>query len=242
MRVITVNGHKHAGKTTICESIISTLRKRGYTVGSAKEMYREFLIDHDEKNSTYRQRMCGSQMITGRMPNETDFMHLKRLSLEEILAVYDQDFVILESVRDCLAPRIIAAHSLEEIDEHHHDAIAISGIVSNTDVKEYNGLPIINPFEEADKLANVVEKHAIEPLPSVIEGECGKCGYSCREMLGRIISGKSKRSDCPYSRQEFNLLKDGNVVILSEEDKEDIKKIIKKISGNDPKKIDIRLS
>ncbi len=242
MRVITVNGHKHSGKTTICQSIISTLRERGYSVGSAKEMYREFLIDHDEKNSTYRQRLAGSQLITGRILNETDIMYLRRLTLEEILAVYDQDFVILESVRDCLAPRIIAAHNIEEISEHHHDAVAISGIVSNTDLKEYNGLPIINPFEEADKLADIVEKYAIEPLPSTINGECGRCGYSCKEMLSRIIKGEAKRSDCPYSRQEINILNNGNSIILSDEDKKVIRDLMAKLSNGNPAKIDIRIT
>ena len=103
-------------------------------------------------------------------------------------------------------------------------------------------MPIINPFTDADKLADIAEKFAIEPLPSVIEGECKRCGYTCKEMLGRIIKGESKRSDCPYSRKEINLLKDGNAVVLSDDEKKAIRDIMAQVSNGNPSKIDIRLS
>ena len=56
MKVIAINGITKTGKTTACEVIIDGLRKRGYSVGSVKEIHFEkFKIDPDNSNNTNRQ-------------------------------------------------------------------------------------------------------------------------------------------------------------------------------------------
>ena len=244
MKVITVNGYKHSGKTSVCEAIIRTLTERGYSVGSAKQFYSDgFLIDDDLKNSSYRHRAAGSRLVTARMPKETDIMSLKPFSLEEILAFYDHDFVVLESVRDCYAPRIVTAKTLEDIEPHKKHCFAISGIISNTDIKEYQGIPIINPFDEPDRLTDLVIQTAFEPLPTVENGSCSECGFSCEVMTDRIIDGLSCRSDCPFDRTGINMIFKDNPVMLTQEKKDMINKFLAELIDEDLGKtsIDIRM-
>jgi len=39
MKAVAVNGLSRSGKTTVCEALISGLRRRGYKVGSVKEIH-----------------------------------------------------------------------------------------------------------------------------------------------------------------------------------------------------------
>ncbi|MEG0019166.1 MAG: molybdopterin-guanine dinucleotide biosynthesis protein MobB, partial [Oscillospiraceae bacterium] len=66
MRIFTVRGITKSGKTTTIEKVISELKKRGYSVGSVKEIhYKQFKIDPEGTN-TDRHKKAGSELVTAR--------------------------------------------------------------------------------------------------------------------------------------------------------------------------------
>ena len=146
MKAIAVNGITMSGKTTVCETIIKGLRKRGYSVGSVKEIhYEDFKIDPDPNSNTNRHRAAGSQLVAARGMYETDIMYPSKLSIDEVLKRYDHDFVILEGVADCNVPRIITAHEEQEIEERKDERVVlVSGVIANSGVAQVHGLPAIN--------------------------------------------------------------------------------------------------
>jgi molybdopterin-guanine dinucleotide biosynthesis protein B len=212
MRVFSVFGITQSGKTTTIENIIRELRKRRYSVGSVKEIHFEkFAIDREGTN-TYRHRMAGSELVTARGYKETDILFQRMLSMDEILKFYHHDFVVLEGVTDCNVPKIVTAHNTAEVDERLDDTVfAISGRIAN-DLKEYRGIPVINPMEDTERLVDLVEQKVYERLPDFPPECCRACGYSCRELGIRILKGQSKREDCILSKSKVKLFIDGREI------------------------------
>lgn len=211
MKAIAVNGITKSGKTTVCETIIKGLRRRGYTVGSVKEIHFEgFAIDPDPTTNTRRHRAAGSQLVTARGICETDFLYQSKLSIEEILKHYDHDYVVLEGVTDCNVPRIITAHTIDEVQKQVDGRVAaVSGVLANTCDEVVLGLPVFHALHNPEALVDFAEKHAFEPLPSFDPECCSKCGYSCRELAKKIVWQRAKREDCVLLSQETELLIDG---------------------------------
>ena len=210
MKVIAVNGISKSGKTTVCEALIKGLRKRGYSVGSVKEIHFEsFAIDPDPNTNTSRHRAAGAQLVTARALWETDVLYQKKLPVEEILHHYQHDYVILEGVAECNAPIILTAHTLMEVEQQLDErVIAISGVVANSSRKSALDLPLFNALSDPDSLVDFAEKRAFEPLPSFEPQCCSACGYSCRELAGLVAQKKAKREDCVLSSAWVELFVD----------------------------------
>jgi molybdopterin-guanine dinucleotide biosynthesis protein B len=214
MKAIAISGITMSGKTTVCETIISGLRKRGYSVGSVKEIhYEDFKIDPEPSSNTYRHREAGSQLVCARGMYETDILYPSKLPIGEVLKHYDHDFVILEGVSDCNVPRIITAHSEQEVEERMDErTVLVSGVIANSGITQVHGLPVINALKAPEELVDFVVRHAFEPLPSFDPKCCSACGHTCRELAGLIAHGKSKRKDCVLTSQKIDLLIDGQPV------------------------------
>ncbi len=211
MKAIAVNGTSNSGKTTVSTALIQGLRRRGYRVGSVKEIHhKNFTIDPDAKVDTRLHKAAGSQLVTARALRETAVLHQCKLPMEEILRYYDHDFVILEGVADCNVARIITAHDETEIAERVDGrAIAVSGVFANTNSGKILDMPIFNVLKDAEALVDFVEERAFEPLPSFDADCCSQCGYSCREMAGMIAWQKAAREDCVLYSQATELIMDG---------------------------------
>ncbi|NLJ58324.1 MAG: molybdopterin-guanine dinucleotide biosynthesis protein B [Tissierellia bacterium] len=164
MKVFSVIGISKSGKTTTIENIIKELTNRNYSVGSVKEIhYEKFKMDTEGTN-TYRHKEAGSQLVTARGIYETDILFQRQLTIDEILSFYHQDFVVLEGVGDKNIPKIITAHTIEEIEERlDEDTFAISGRISNSR-EDYKGIPVINSKTQLDRLVDLIEEKAKDRL------------------------------------------------------------------------------
>lgn len=212
MKVFSIFGITKSGKTTTVENIVTELRKRRYTVGSVKEIhYEEFTID-EEGTNTDRHKKSGSQLVTARGFYETDVLFQEKLSIEKILSFYDHDYVVLEGATDCNVPKIVTAHTIDEIEERLDNSVfAISGVISE-ELTEYKGIPVIHPIKQINELVDLIEEKVFEKLPEFPEKCCNSCGYSCTELCSKILKGEAKRSDCMISNKKINLIIDGKEI------------------------------
>lgn len=208
MKVISVTGTHHTGKTTVCEQIIAGLRARGYRVGSIKEIHFEaFEIDPDPSTNTRRHKAAGAQLVSARGIYETDILYPSRLPILDILAHYDHDYVIMEGVDDALVPGIVTAITEEDLSGKVSErTMAVSGIIANSGAKEAQGLPIIHALEDTDRLVDLVEERAIAPLPDMDPKCCTACGMDCRSLLTEIVRRNRSREDCVLDRAAVQLL------------------------------------
>ena len=224
MKVTMLKGISRTGKTTTAEKIIAELCRRGYTVGSVKDIHFEKFAIDTEGTNTYRHRAAGAQLVTARGKYETDVLYTKQLDIDEILDHYTQDFVILEGDSGANCPVILTAHEISELDERMSDrVIAVSGVISEK-IDSYRGLPVINALTDAKTLVDLIEAKTPERMPNVNEDCCSECGTDCRGLTARILSGDASRDDC--------ILKKGNVRLYIGDEEIPMVPFVEEMLGN----------
>jgi molybdopterin-guanine dinucleotide biosynthesis protein B len=165
-KLVAVVGGKHSGKTTVIEHLISELKRRGYHVGTIKEMVRIPTLD-TPATETDRYSDAGAEIIVAVPRNETVVFIKKRLSLKEVLPFLKElDYVILEGFEsEKTLPKIIAAKTAEEAKSYYdNSAIAISGIIteSETEIKKVFSIkiPKFKSLTQTREFADLVEQKA----------------------------------------------------------------------------------
>lgn len=100
--VLCIVGRSGAGKTTLIESLIPALKKRGYRVGTIKHDVHGFEMDREGKD-TWRHKKAGAALVLISSPTklalikDTD----RDLSLEELREKFisDVDLIITEGYK-----------------------------------------------------------------------------------------------------------------------------------------------
>lgn len=158
MRVVMVKGFSKTGKTTTVTELIKELKRRGYSVGTVKDIHYEgFAMDHPDTD-TYKHTAAGAKRVTALGERETDILLSRRMDIDAVLKYYKEDFVILEGDSGADCPTILTARIEDDIEKRMTDnVVAISGIIAE-DRTQYRGLPVINSLKEVEKMADLVEK------------------------------------------------------------------------------------
>ena len=168
MKVFSIFGYTKSGKTTTAEYVIAELRRRGYSVGSVKDIHFEQFTIETEGSNTDRHKKAGAQLVTARGLKETDILLQERLPLHKLLDVYEClyafDYVVLEGENEFCGPGIVCGKNLEEADRKWDgaqiDVFALSGVAS-VGLQTHRGVPAIDATTDAERLADLIETHAV---------------------------------------------------------------------------------
>lgn len=177
MKIITIVGIRGAGKTTVLECLVKELRRRGYTVGTAKSVFcPAFHMDKPGSN-TDRHARAGSQLIAARGERETALIYPRKLKPSEWLRHYlDCGWVLCEGDYELPVPRIVAAHGEEDARERVNDrTVAVSGLIAN-ERSSFGSLPALHPERDIGALADLLEGAVpditdFEPLDQPLAGK-----------------------------------------------------------------------
>ena len=185
MKVLSVAGYHHTGKTTTVVAIIKELKKRGYIVQSIKDIHSEnYQIDVEGSNS-WQHWEASNERVIARSLNGTNLIWHERLSLNQMLDHLQADYVVVEGMKTAFLPRIICAESEEQLNELVDGKVfAISG----------------KSIDEVEKIVDLIEEKVFEVLPMSKPECCSACGLTCEKMVSAILSGEKKRSDCLTDR------------------------------------------
>ena len=160
MRTVMIKGFSKTGKTTTVTSLVSELRRRGYTVGTVKDIHFEGYEADSPNTDTYKHRQAGARRVTARGPKDTSIILNRQMTIEEILKYYKEDFVILEGDSGLKCPNIISGRTTDDLDKRmDENTIGFTGIIAEK-IDEYKGMPVINGITEVEKMADFVEKNA----------------------------------------------------------------------------------
>lgn len=169
MKIIMIKGFSKTGKTSTVTSLVAELRRRGYTVGTVKDIHFEGYEADTPNTDTYKHRKAGARRVTARGTGDTSIILDRQMTIHEILKYYKEDFVILEGDSGLPCPNIITGRTTEDLDKRmDENTIGFTGIIAGninddnqvSDLKEYKGLPVINGITEVEKMADLVEKKA----------------------------------------------------------------------------------
>lgn len=158
MRVIMVKGFSKTGKTTTVTALVKELRKRGYTVGTVKDIHYDGFAMDQPGTDTWKHADAGATRVTALGSAETDILFSRRMAIDAVLKYYKEDFVILEGDSGADCPAILTGRIPEDLEKRMTDrVIAISGIISG-ELESWNGLPVIDCTKEVEKMADLIEK------------------------------------------------------------------------------------
>lgn len=198
MKVFSVAGYHHTGKTTAVVNLIKELKKRSHRVVSIKDIHAENFSMEKKGSNTWKHWEASGDCVFARGLHETYLIWHRHLPLKEMLLHLAADYVVVEGMKTAPLPKIICASDENELKELLDDTVfAISGKFADENT-EYKHLPVKSAINNIEELTDLVEQHVFEVLP-LSEPECkNKCGGSCYGMVGQILTQKRSRQDCPY--------------------------------------------
>lgn len=200
MRIVMIKGFSKTGKTTTVAFLIEELRRRGYSVGTVKDIHFEGYRADTPGTDTDRHRRSGAYRVTALGPGDTAVIMDSRMKPEAVLKYYKEDFIILEGDCGIKCPTIITGRTTDDIDKRMCDeAFAFSGIISG-EMREYNGLPVIDARKEAGRLADMVEEKTKKNSEDVnvelfIDGEEIGMVPFVQKTLKNVVEGAVKALD-----------------------------------------------
>lgn len=195
MKVFMLKGISKTGKTTTAEAVIRELVRRGYTVGSVKDIHSDMKLDTEGTN-TDRHAAAGAVQVTGRAKRQTAIFYNEQLEIDRILDTYNTDFVLLEGDSGANCPVILTGKTTEDLERRWTErAIAVSGIISS-EIDSYRGRPVINALTDVEKLVDLILEKTPVRMPNFPAGSCGGCGGNCEKLMERILLGEASPTDC----------------------------------------------
>ena len=156
--VISVVGHKNAGKTTLLEALVRALTARGYRVGTIKHDAHDFQIDHEGKDS-WRHAQAGAVAVA--IASAARCAVIKQVEVEPTLAdlvhhLGDVDIVLTEGYKQGPAPKIEVQRNGSEPLCRPEELLAVVGEAS---VRA--GVAQFRP-DETERLADLIQERFLD--------------------------------------------------------------------------------
>jgi len=207
--IIGVVGHKNSGKTTVIESVVHELTRKGYRVATAKHINQKgFSIDTEGKD-TWRHSRAGANPVASVSDIETAVLIKNG---EDQFSPYqlfrftpNTDVIVLEGfsrlvLDDENVGKILCVRNREEYKDFREKTRG--KIIACCSARSV-GKPILRIKEDSQILVRraliyIERERKISMILDRLPGlNCGKCGYSsCEEMAVAIYRKKAKLNDC----------------------------------------------
>ncbi len=209
--VLAVLGHKHSGKTTVVEGLVSELVKKGFMVATAKHVLQKGFTMDTEGKDTWRHSMAGANPVT--MISDKEIVTkirdgTKTVSLAILLKIAEENranVMVLEGfsslvLKDKRVGKIICVRNSGEYDEFKKNAegeVLAYCSIQAVDEKVFDTKSDLPAMME--KATAYIEKSRkilkiLGQLPSL---DCRKCGRaSCWELAEDILGRKAKLDEC----------------------------------------------
>ena len=247
MKVFSVAGYHHTGKTTVSIELIKELKKRGFKVTSIKDIHNENFTMEKKGSNSWKHAQASGDTVIARGISETYQIWNRQLSLNEMLSHLKSDYVVVEGMKNVALPRIICAKDKKQLEELVDGTVfAVSGIYAD-DHDKYKDIKVFSSKDQIKELADLVIEKVFPVLPLPKLECCGECGMNCREMVSGILAGHNTREDCKTDRNlDIEIEIDGkdiNIVPYVQNTLKDIiKAYVKNLKGyHEGDSIDIKI-
>ena len=207
--IIGVVGPKKSGKTTLIESIVQELTKRGYQVATAKHINQKGFSMDTKGRDTWRHSAAGANPVVSVSDIETAILikdGAQRFSLDRLLSFTPEtDIAVLEGfswlvLSDEHVGKMVCVRNREEYEDLREKTRGeVIAFCSARPV----GKPILRIKEDSKILVErtlryIRRKRKISKILTRLPGlDCGKCGHpSCGEMAATIYRRRAKLNDC----------------------------------------------
>ncbi len=160
MKAIAFCGPHNSGKTTLIKEVVNGLSLRGYSVGVVKSTKHSSLFREPGKDTTVFLDSPASEVgLVCR--SESVVFYKRRLEVDDLLSLFDCDFLIFEGFRKSFLPKVAVFTSYEE--DYWKGVENVVAVVTDSGFSE--NLPWSVPrFSrgDVDKVVNLVERLSYE--------------------------------------------------------------------------------
>ena len=157
MRVFAISGLSGTGKTTLLERLVHELVRRGYSVSTLKSAQED--VSEPEGTDTWKHQRAGAKTTVLLGPQSTTIRHGHRMTLGEIFADSDFDFLLVEGMKRSKIPKCwCLGRNKLKIEQLPPETIAAVAWDQPTGTAE---IPIIQEGE-LSTLIDIIERHAVE--------------------------------------------------------------------------------
>ena len=175
MKVFSVAGFHHTGKTTLVVELIKELRRRGFSVTSIKDIHNENFTMEKEGSNSWKHAQASGNTVIARGISETYQIWNRQLSLNEMLSHLKSDYVVVEGMKSVALPRIICAKDDEQLKELVDGTVfAISGRYADKHGK-YKDIKIFKSKDQIKELTDLIIEKVFPVLPLPKLECCGEC-------------------------------------------------------------------
>ncbi|MEA2040723.1 MAG: molybdopterin-guanine dinucleotide biosynthesis protein MobB [Thermodesulfobacteriota bacterium] len=204
MKVFGITGFKKSGKTTLGVRLSQELSKMGLSVGILKHVPGDInLPDTDtSKYGLHADFVCAVSSI------ESEMIVKGKRSIEDILAYFDCDIVLVEGFKKKKTfPKIVCIRDKAE-ENDLFDGLQLATASFKENIADFN----IMDDDHVKKMAAIVIERSFK-LPDL---DCGHCGYeSCYELAKEIVSGNETIDSCVSLNPLISVKIDGDDMPLN---------------------------
>ena len=156
MRIVVIKGYKKTGKTTTCTRLIEELVRRGYTVGSSKDIQFEGYQADQENTDSWRHAKAGASTVIVSGPKQTAVLYQHRREVRDLLDLFSEDIVVAEGDLGIPVANVVTGKTEEDLRRRRDDqTIAYSGVIAN-EMTQFEGLPVVSAMTDIGQLADLV--------------------------------------------------------------------------------------
>lgn len=197
MKVVGIVGYKKSGKTTLGLKLCKVLSEMGYRVGVLKHAGEIHFSDTD--SAKYREH---ASMVSVVSPQEAEIVVKGEKSLEEMLAYFDADLVLVEGFKkEKTFPKILCL-AKDEDKSDLYDGLALCTASLGGKISDFD---ILNEAH-IQKMASMVLERGFK-LPDL---DCAQCGYeTCYDLAREIVAGRKGVDQCLSLNPPISVRVDG---------------------------------
>ena len=157
MRVFAISGLSGTGKTTLLERLVRELVRKGYSVATLKSTQED--VSEPEGTDTWKHQRAGAKTTVLLGPQSTTIKHGRRITLRDIFADSDFDFLLVEGMKRSKIPKCWCL-GRNKLELEHLPPETIAAVAWDRPAGTAE-IPIIQEGE-LSTLVDIIEKHAIE--------------------------------------------------------------------------------
>ncbi len=204
MKAVGIIGFKKSGKTALIMRLAQELTKIGKRVAVVKHTPRH--IDFPETDTTKFKAQV--PFVAAVSPDETEIIVGGQKRIEDILAYWEGDIVLVEGFKkEKTFPKIVCIRNEDEKEELF-DGLQLFTASFKEGIADFS---IANDDHIREMAAAVVERSF--KLPHL---NCGHCGYdSCYDLAKQIVVGKESNDACVSLHPPVSVKVDGTMFALN---------------------------
>ncbi|MHA1769439.1 MAG: molybdopterin-guanine dinucleotide biosynthesis protein B [Candidatus Thorarchaeota archaeon] len=157
-RVFAVSGYSMTGKTTLIESIIQELKRRGYSVASVKSS--GHAPTEETGSDTWKHRQAGAELTVFLGSTDEEDRRTRVERIKSALGEREFDFLVVEGMKNSKIPKVWCLTDMSALEDSVPPETRMIVLRDNVNLEPHRGIPVVHPENLQSIVDMVIESAA----------------------------------------------------------------------------------